>query len=72
VVLTNKSHLWWFDNNMLRVIKDSYIDYLIWMCPYKYIEAEIELNFSKAIIYEAKKLKYDKFINYNNDDMKSI
>lgn len=70
-VLANP-HLWWFDNNMLKVIKDSDIDYLIWMCPYKHFESEIELNFPQAIIYEVKRLNYDIFINYNNDDMESI
>lgn len=65
-------HFWWFDNNMLNVIKDSDIDYLIWMCPYKHFEAEVKLNFPKAIIYDVKKLNYNKFINYENKDMQSL
>lgn len=65
-------HCWWFDKNMLNVIKDSDIDYLLWMCPYKYFKAEVMLNFPKAIIYDVKKLDYNKFINYDNKDMQSL
>lgn len=65
-------HWWWIDNNMLSVIKDSEIDYLIWMCPYKYFKAEIELEYPKAMIYDVKKIKYNKLFNYDNKDMDSL
>lgn len=65
-------HFWWFDNNMLKVIKDSEIDYLIWMCPYKYFKAEVKLDFPKAIIYDVKKFNYYACINYENKDMQSL
>lgn len=65
-------HLWWLDKNMLNILKNSGIDYLIWMCPYKYFEAEVELNFPKAVIYDVKKIKYNKCLNYNNEDMQSL
>lgn len=65
-------HFWWFDNNMLKVIKNSEIDYLIWMCSYKYFKAEVELNLPKAIIYDIKKFNYKDCINYENKDMQSL
>ena len=65
-------HFWWLDNNMMKVIKDSNIDYLIWMCPYKYFRAEIELNFPVAMIYDVQKINYSSFINYENKDMQSL
>lgn len=65
-------HLWWFDNNMLKVIKDSDIDYLIWMCPYKHFKAEVELDFPKVIIYDVKKWDYNNCIDYENKDMQSL
>ena len=65
-------HFWWLDNNMLKVIKDSEIDYLIWMCPYKYFKAEVELNLPKAIIYDIKKFNYKDCINYESKDMQSL
>ena len=57
---------------MLKVIKDSEIDYIIWMCPYKYFKAEVNLDFPKAIIYDVKKFNYYDCIYYENKDMQSL
>lgn len=65
-------HFWWLDNNMLSVIKNSNIDYLIWMCPYKHFKSKVKLNFPMIVIYDLKKVNYAKFINYNSDNMQSL
>ncbi len=65
-------HIWWLDKNMLQVVQNSEIDYLIWMCPYKHFDAEEKIKFPKAIIYDVNKFDYNKCLNYKNVDMQSL
>ena len=65
-------HKWWLDYNMLNIIENSNIDYLVWMCPYKIFKAEVELHFPSAIIYDVKKINYNECIKYDNKDMQSL
>lgn len=65
-------HYWWLDDNMLSLFENSDVDYLIWMCPYKHFDAEIKLDFPIAMIYDVKKIKYNKLISYEFKDMTSL
>ena len=60
-------HHWWLDKNMIEIFKNSNIDYLIWMAPYKKIEKEDSLP--KIIIFDIKKIKYDDLELYPIDKM---
>ena len=65
-------HFWWVDNNMLSCFRDSEVDYLIWMTPYKHFDSKEKVVLPKAIIYNVKKIKYDKLTTYNSSEMESI
>lgn len=64
-------HLWWLDNNMIKIIKDSKIDYLVWVTPFKYFDSVEKVVLPQAVIYDVSKIKYDKLIKYKNNDMQS-
>ena len=38
-ILRAYPHFWWYDKNMINCLKNSSIDYLIWVTPYKYFES---------------------------------
>lgn len=63
-------HYWWKDDNMLKVIKDSKIDYLIWFAPYKCIVKKID--YPLAVIYDVSKINFDKNKNYEIDELESM
>lgn len=65
-------HFWWIDNSMLSCFKDSEVDYLIWMTPYKHFDSKEKVVLPKAIVYNVKKIKYKKLITYNASKMESL
>ena len=64
-------HLWWLDNNMIKIIKDSKIDYLIWVTPFKHFDSVEKVVLPQAVVYDVTKIGYNKLINYNNKEMQS-
>lgn len=35
--ISNRSHIWWRDKNLLKVFKDADLDYILWYTPFKRI-----------------------------------
>ncbi len=67
-----EAHWWWLDKNMVNIIKDSSIDYLIWMAPFKYFITDKNIRLPKVIIYDVKKIKYLNLRSYPIDGMQSV
>lgn len=65
-------HQWWRDSNMLNVIKDSNIDYLIWMTPYKLFNSIDKVRYPLAMMYEVSKIDFDKLMRYEMDELVSM
>ena len=65
-------HQWCFDKNMLDVIIDSEIDYIIWMIPYKHFKTIEKIKIPMATIIDVKRIKNDYLIDYNKNKMKSL
>lgn len=65
-------HQWWRDSNMLSIIKDSNIDYLIWMTPYKHFNSIEKVKYPLAMIYEVSKIDFDNLIRYEIDELISL
>ncbi len=65
-------HQWWRDSNMLNVIKDSNIDYLIWMTPYKLFNSIEKVRYPMAMIYEVSKIDFNNLMKYEIDELISI
>ena len=65
-------HLWWKDVNMLNLIKDSNIDYLIWMTPYKHFDSLEKVKYPLAIIYEVSKIDFENLMRYKIDELTSM
>lgn len=65
-------HSWWKDSNMLNIIKDSNIDYLIWMTPFKLFNSMQSVRYPLAVIYEVSKINFDKNIQYGIDELESM
>lgn len=65
-------HLWWQDYNMLSCLKESRIDYLIWMTPYKHFDSIEKVELPKAMVFDVKKINYSKLIKYNLNKMQSL
>lgn len=64
-------HLWWIDKNMVSCLKESKIDYLIWMTPYKYFYSEEKVMLPHIIVIDVKKVDYDILIKYDSSDIQS-
>ena len=65
-------HFWWLDKNMLLCFADSDVDYLIWMTPYKHFDSKEKVTLPEAIIFDIKKIKYDKLVEYVPSEMESL
>ncbi len=65
-------HFWWYDKNMMDCTKDSGIDYIVWMTPYKHFENKEKLELPKAIIINLKKFNYKKLYPYDPSEMYSL
>lgn len=65
-------HQWWNDSNMLNVIKNSDIDYLIWMTPYKFFNSVGKVRYPLAMIYEVSKIDFDNLKTYEMDKLVSM
>ena len=55
-VKKGNSHLWWEDNNMIRILKNTKIDYLIWYTPYKWFESFPKITLPKVVIFDISKI----------------
>lgn len=60
-------HYWWLDYNLLKIIKNSQIDYVIWMTPYKYFFTIPKKKCPKIIIYDVSKINLNMAIKYNKE-----
>lgn len=65
-------HQWWRDSNMLNVIKDSNVDYLIWMTPYKLFNSIEKVRYPLAMIYEVSKIDFNNLMRYEIDELVSM
>lgn len=65
-------HLWWVDNNMLKTMKDSNVDYLIWYTPYKWFNSVPKVVLPRAIVFDISKLDYSKLLDYDINKMESL
>lgn len=65
-------HQWWRDSNMLNVIKDSNIDYLIWMTPYKLFNSIEKVRYQLGMIYEVSKIDFNNLMRYEMDELVSM
>jgi len=65
-------HYFWLDKNMMSCLKDSNVDYVIWMAPYKHFESEEKVELPQAIIINLKTFNYDELIDYKDDEMQSL
>lgn len=70
-LFTGELHYWWKDENFLKIIKNTEIDYIIWMTPYKIYDTTRKALMSSIQIIDVKKYKYKNTIEYNIDDMQS-
>ena len=64
-------HFWWIDKNMVNRLKESDVDYLIWMAPYKYFHSEERVMLPHIIVMDVKKIDYDELLKYDASDMQS-
>lgn len=64
-------HFWWIDKNMVNCLKESDVDYLIWMAPYKYFHSEERVMLPHIIVMDVKKIDYDELLKYDASDMQS-
>ncbi len=65
-------HLWWCDKNMINCLKNSKIEYLVWVTPYKHFDSVGKVELPKITIIDVKKIKYKKLIEYIPSDMQSL
>lgn len=65
-------HQWWKDSDMLNVIKDSKIDYLVWMTPYKIFNSIGKVKYPLAMIYKVSKIDFDSLMRYEIDELVSM
>lgn len=65
-------HCWWKDSNMLNILKDSNIDYLIWITPFKIFKSIQKVRYPLAAIYDVSKIKFNKNIKYELDELESL
>lgn len=65
-------HYWWKDSNMLDVIKNSNIDCLIWLTPYKHFDSVQKVRYPLAVIYDVSKINFNKNIKYEIDELESM
>lgn len=65
-------HYWWKDRNMLDIIKNSSIDYLVWMTPYKVFQSVEKVKYPLAVIYEVSKINFEKNIKYEIEELESM
>lgn len=64
-------HQWWNDYNMIEIIQNSNLDYVIWFTPYKFVNSFKKVKYPMAVIYDVKKIKNSKLIKYRIDDLTS-
>lgn len=70
--MTGDLHCWWKDSNMLNILKDSNIDYLIWITPFKIFNSIPKVRYPLAVIYDVSKIKFNKNIKYELDELESL
>jgi len=70
-LIYGKLHLWWNDYNMLKIINNSKIDYVIWMSPYKIFQTTRKVKIPVINIIDVKKINIENTIKYDAKDMQS-
>lgn len=65
-------HFWWIDNNFLNCVKNSSIDYLIWITPYKHFDSLEKAELPQVIVCDLSKYPYDELKKYNKMKMESL
>lgn len=65
-------HFWWMDNNFLNCVKNSGIDYLIWITPYKHFDSLEKVELPQVIVCDLLKYPYDELKEYNRLKIESL
>lgn len=65
-------HLWWLDYNMLNILKDSKVDFLLWVTPYKHFDSEEKVELPHSYLIDVSKINFDKLKKYEIKDMASL
>lgn len=65
-------HFWWLDKNLCDCIRNSNIDYLIWITPYKHFDSLEKVELPQAVIYDLAKFPYDELIEYDERKIESL
>ena len=63
-------HLFCYDKRFVDIIKESKVDYVVWFAPWKLDRSVVgNVPLPKCAIYEVKKIKESKLLNYNHECM---
>lgn len=54
---------------MLNILKDSNIDYLIWITQFKIFESLPKVRYQLATIYDVSQIKFNKNIKYKLESL---
>ena len=65
-------HLWWADKNIMNILKESNVDYVIWFTPFKHFDSLEKVELPKVVIFDVKKYPYEKLKEYNLNKMESL
>ena len=65
-------HYWWLDSNMVSCFKDTEIDYVIWMTPFKHFDSDEKVELPEATVYNVKKINCKDLIDYKPEEMQSL
>lgn len=73
-LLEGKPHFFFFDRIFVDIIKESNTDFVIWFAPYKLIDQVTPngVKMPKCVIFNTKKIKSNKLIDYKYDLMLSL
>ena len=71
-IMYGNLHEWWHDELMIKELKESGIDYLIWYTPYKLFNSSRKVKYPLAVIYDVNKIKHNKTINYDINELESM
>lgn len=63
-----KPHFWWFDRNIIKILNDSDIDYVIWFAPYK--DNRVDLWFPSIVVFSPSDIP--RIDDYDADRMISL
>ena len=67
-----KLHEFFYDENFVKVLRESKADYVIWYAPFKYFDSDEKITLPVVIIYTKEDLNEIKIIKYDQSRMLSL